>query len=191
MRVPIFYPNPEVFMRVAHALIALSSLLFTATGCADDDDSSSSANKSIPDVDQDEFFRWTVGGNTITSKDDSRFHGYLYTDITNSLQINGRADDAQTGMRINFIGLDAGTTGTFDLMSTVDTTLVYTEAGDPLVDYVASPLTGQNFSATGSVTITSYDEAFIEGTFAFVGYDQVTTMDTRDVTEGSFRIAVR
>lgn len=42
-----------------------------------------------------------------------------------------------------------------------------------------------------SVTITSYDEAFIEGTFAFVGYDQVTTMDTRDVTEGSFRIAVR
>ncbi|HEU0135887.1 MAG TPA: hypothetical protein VFQ50_01210, partial [Flavobacterium sp.] len=62
------------------------------------------------------------------------------------------------------------------------TTLAYIETGNSM-SYDTSNCAG----ATGTITITAYDDTKVEGTFSFVGKVDEDCNMTKTVTNGSFR----
>lgn len=141
-------------------------------------------------VDQDEYFKWEIGGDDYLSNDDARFHTYTYIASFKSLQITGREEDGKTGMRLNIDQIDAGYTGTLTYDSWAGgLTFIYNEPSTPAIDYVCGAGDHDAGDATGTLVITRYDD-YIEGTFEFTGINYSERTDKKTITNGSFRIKV-
>lgn len=139
-------------------------VIFSLFACSNDDDSNGNGNGNGDDI----FITFKANGTGYTMEP--------YTASSGKVDIGGEEgmDDSFRAIRLS-LPLDF-TTGSHTIEDSFDLeayTANYTD-GNVSID-----------ATSGTITITSINNEYIEGTFSFTGEDQEGT--TYEITEGSFK----
>lgn len=89
-------------------------------------------------------------------------------------------DIAGNSLTLVLFGITAP--GTYTIDNSTDSVLNYS----PSTGGIAYS-TGECENATGTVTVTAYDQTHIEGTFSFIGKDPENCSASKTITEGTFK----
>jgi hypothetical protein len=174
-------------MRTSGLLTLLFAFIAMAAACnkeqePDTNNNNNNGNNNNPPTETK--FSCKAEGSDWDSETSDVVAVYVVAAGTKTLTISGVAAD---GSSITLsLTLWSGATGTFNtsiMNFTNYVGLVYTDADE---NGFAAPTAG-NAAATGTLTISYWDETMVSGSFSFTG-GQDDSSETRSITEGSFSV---
>lgn len=179
-------------MKTLRTAIILIIATLAFSGCKKEDndiDTPQTNNQSgnQQTINQDEYVACKVNGVDFLSKDDTRFNHAKKFAVAGHVTYQFRGgNDTTNSILISFF--NEFKPGTFEIKSSTNNASCQYLVSNPLTTYDCNQGLAQKGTTSGTVTVTSKTDEWVEGTFEFTAVKTTDHSDKVTVTDGRFKL---